>query len=125
MAMEGKDGVLSLSIAHGFPWSDIKEMSSKIIAVTDNDKPKAEKLARELGQEFFAMRAATQPPYVTLDAAMARVQLAQSAQAHGAGRRVGQCRRRGCLRFDLHPAASCSTGRSRTPPSPCSGIPAR
>jgi microcystin degradation protein MlrC len=74
MAMEGKDGVLSLSIAHGFPWSDIQEMSSKIIAITDNDKPKAEKIARELGQEFFAMRSVTQPPYVTLDTAMARVQ---------------------------------------------------
>ena len=72
-AMEGKDGVLSLSIAHGFPWSDIKEMGSKIIAITDGDRPKAEKLARELGREFFAMREATQPPYVTLDAAMARV----------------------------------------------------
>jgi microcystin degradation protein MlrC len=72
-SMEGKDGVLSLSIAHGFPWSDIKEMSSRIIAITDNDKPKAEKLAKELGLEFFAMREVTQPPYVTLDAAMARV----------------------------------------------------
>ena len=73
MAMEDKDGVLSLSIAHGFPWSDIEEMSSRIIAITDNDKAKAEKLAKELGLEFFAMRDKTQPPYVTLDAAMARV----------------------------------------------------
>jgi len=72
-SMEGKNGVLSLSIAHGFPWSDIREMGSKIIAITDGDRPKAEKLARELGKEFFAMREATQPPYVTLDAAMARV----------------------------------------------------
>src|SRR3954469_15207024 len=71
-SMEGKDGVLSLSIAHGFPWSDIREMSSRIIAVTDNDKAKAERIARELGREFFAMRSATQPPYVTLDTAMAR-----------------------------------------------------
>jgi microcystin degradation protein MlrC len=71
--MEGKDGVLSLSIAHGFPWSDIREMGSRIIAITDGDRPKAEKLARQLGQEFFAMRQATQPPYVTLEAAMARV----------------------------------------------------
>ncbi|MDP1965222.1 MAG: M81 family metallopeptidase [Reyranella sp.] len=74
LAMEGKDGVLSLSIAHGFPWSDIKEMSSRMIAVTDNDKPKAEKLARELGMEFWGMRDKTQPPYVTLDTAMARAQ---------------------------------------------------
>jgi len=73
MAMEGKDGVLSLSVAHGFPWSDIKEMSSRIIVVTDNDKAKAEKLAMQLGQEFFAMREATQPPYVTLDTAMSRI----------------------------------------------------
>ena len=73
MALEGKEGVLSLSVAHGFPWSDIKEMSSRIIAVTDGDKAKAEKIAKELGQEFFAMRQATQPPYVTLEAAMARV----------------------------------------------------
>jgi microcystin degradation protein MlrC len=72
-AMEGKDGVLSLSIGHGFPWADVKEMGTRLIAITDNDKAKAEKLARELGLEFFAMREQTQPPYVTLDAAMARV----------------------------------------------------
>lgn len=72
-SMEGKDGVLSLSIGHGFPWADVKEMGTRLIAITDNDRPKAEKLARELGMEFFAMRDATQPPYVTLEAAMARV----------------------------------------------------
>jgi microcystin degradation protein MlrC len=71
-AMEGKNGVLSMSVAHGFPWSDIREMSSKVIAITDNDKPKAEKLAKELALEFFELRHQTQPPYVSLDAAMAR-----------------------------------------------------
>src|SRR5262249_13746362 len=48
-------------------------MGSKIIAVTDGDRAKAERLARELGQEFFALREATQPAYVTLEAAMARL----------------------------------------------------
>jgi microcystin degradation protein MlrC len=71
-ALEGKDGVLSLSIGHGFPWADVKEMGTRLIAVTDNDRPKAERLARELGREFFALRSVTQPPYVTLEAAMAR-----------------------------------------------------
>ncbi|MFO1082073.1 MAG: M81 family metallopeptidase [Reyranellaceae bacterium] len=71
-SLEGKDGVLSLSIAHGFPWSDIAEMSSRIIAVTDGDRAKAERLAETLGREFFALREVTQPPYVSLDAAMAR-----------------------------------------------------
>jgi microcystin degradation protein MlrC len=72
-AMEGRNGVLSLSIAHGFPWSDVKEMGSKLIVITDGDKFKAERLARELGLEFFALRDKTQPPYVSLDTAMARV----------------------------------------------------
>jgi microcystin degradation protein MlrC len=72
-SLEGKDGVLSLSIGHGFPWADVKEMGTRLIAVTDNDRAKADRLARELGMEFFAMRSATQPPYVSLDAAMARV----------------------------------------------------
>jgi microcystin degradation protein MlrC len=48
-------------------------MGTRLIAVTDNDKAKADRLARALGMEFFAMRAATQPPYVSLEAAMARV----------------------------------------------------
>ena len=102
-AMEGKEGVLSLSIAHGFPWSDIKEMGSKLIAITDGDRPKAERLARELGKEFYAMRAATQPPYVTLDAAMARVSshnlpkpmvLADVSDNAGGGAATLICRRR-------------------------------
>lgn len=71
-AMEGKDGILSLSIGHGFPWGDVKEMGSRIVAITDGDKAKAERLAAELGREFFAMRDQTQPPYVSLDTAIAR-----------------------------------------------------
>lgn len=71
-ALEGRDGVLSVSVVHGFPWADVADMGSKILVVTDNDRPKAERLARELGREFFAMRHQTQPDYVTLDQAMAR-----------------------------------------------------
>ncbi|MCW5749185.1 MAG: M81 family metallopeptidase [Alphaproteobacteria bacterium] len=73
-ALQGKDGVLSVSVIHGFPWADVPDMGSKILVVTDNDKPKAERLARELGMEFFAMRQQTQPAYATLDQALARAQ---------------------------------------------------
>jgi microcystin degradation protein MlrC len=64
--------VLSVSVIHGFPWADVADMGSKILVVTDNDRPKAERLARELGMEFFAMRTDTQPAYATLDQALAR-----------------------------------------------------
>ncbi len=79
-ALEGHDGVLSVSIVHGFPWADVADMGSKIIVITDGDQDKADRLAAELGREFFTLRAQTQPPYITLDAAMDR------ALAH-AGRR--------------------------------------
>jgi microcystin degradation protein MlrC len=71
--LEGKDGVLSVSIVHGFPWADVADMGSKIIVITDNDRPKAERLARELGMTFFDLRKATQPAYASLDLALARI----------------------------------------------------
>jgi microcystin degradation protein MlrC len=70
--LEHKDGVLSVSIAHGFPWADVPDMGSKIIVVTDGNKAKAEQLATQLGMEFFRMRKETQPAYATLEEAMAR-----------------------------------------------------
>jgi microcystin degradation protein MlrC len=71
-ALEGKDGVLSVSVVHGFPWADVADMGSKIIVVADADKAKAEALAHELGLEFFRLRRETQPAYTKLEQAMAR-----------------------------------------------------
>ena len=71
-ALEGRDGVLSVSIVHGFPWADVADMGSKIVVVTDGDRAKAERLASELGREFFALRQTTQPPYTSVEQAMAR-----------------------------------------------------
>ncbi len=71
--LEGKDGILSVSIVHGFPWADVEDMGSKVVVVADGDKAKAERLAREIGMEFFKLRHETQPAYTSLDQAMARV----------------------------------------------------
>ena len=71
-SLEGKNGVLSVSIVHGFPWADVADMGSKIVVVADGDRAKAEHLAAELGREFFAMRRQTQPAYAGLEEAMAR-----------------------------------------------------
>ena len=79
-ALEGKDGVLSVSIVHGFPWADVADMGSKVIVVGDGDKAKAETLARALGLEFFRLRHATQPAYTTLEQAMARAQTHNQAK---------------------------------------------
>lgn len=64
-ALEGKNGVLSISIAHCFPYADVPEVGARILVVTDDKKEYGDKLARELGEEFFAMRGKTLPPYLT------------------------------------------------------------
>ena len=34
---EGRDGVLSLSLGHGFPWGDVADNGVKVLAVVDQD----------------------------------------------------------------------------------------
>lgn len=63
---EGSDpAILSISCIHGFMAADVEAMGTHILVVTDNDKPKAESLAKELGMEIFSHRGHTRPPYYT------------------------------------------------------------
>ncbi len=70
-AMEGKDGVLSVSIGHCFPYADVPELSGRILVVTDNDKATADRLACTIGEEFISMRGRTAPEYMEVDAGIA------------------------------------------------------
>ncbi len=58
-AIQGKDGILSISLIHGFMAADVPEMGTRVIVVTDDDKAKGDALARTLGMEIFAMRGKT------------------------------------------------------------------
>jgi microcystin degradation protein MlrC len=63
---EGSDpAILSISCIHGFMAADVEAMGTHILVVTDDDKPKAEALAEELGMEIFSHRGHTRPPYYT------------------------------------------------------------
>ena len=64
-ALEGKDGVLSVSIGHCFPYADVPELTGRILVVVDQDKAKADRLATEIGQEFISMRGRTAPEYMS------------------------------------------------------------
>ena len=114
-AMEGKDGVLSVSIGHCFPYADVPELSGRILVITDNDKAKADALATEIGQEFISMRGRTAPDYLSIDAGH-RCGAGVQCQPRGDGRSRRQCRRRrthattppSCARLierDVHDAA--------------------
>src|SRR3546814_6652843 len=50
-SFEGKDGILSVSLGHGFPWGDVPESGAKLWVVADRDIEKAHALAAQLGRE--------------------------------------------------------------------------
>src|SRR5580658_9570066 len=64
-AMEGHDGVLSVSIAHCFPYADVPELSGRVLVITDKDK--AGRVATAIGEEFVSMRGKTAPPAVPFE----------------------------------------------------------
>ena len=35
MALEGQDGILSISVSHGFPWGDVPDMGTKVLVYSD------------------------------------------------------------------------------------------
>lgn len=51
-----EEGVLSLSIQHGFPYADVEEMGTSIIVVTDNDPAKALATAKKLESYILERR---------------------------------------------------------------------
>ena len=69
-ALEGRDGVLSISLVHGFPWGDCPEMGTKVLVVTDNAKARGDALAKELGEAVIAMREKTLAKYLSADEAI-------------------------------------------------------
>ena len=78
-AREAEPGVLSLSLAHGFPWADVPSCGAQMLAITDDDPALAARLAQEFGRRFFAMRQALDLPSLSLDEALDKA-LASSAK---------------------------------------------
>ena len=68
VALEGRDGILSVSFGHGFPWADVADVGAKMLVIADGDLAKAEALARHLGQELWDMREQASARLVTIDA---------------------------------------------------------
>jgi microcystin degradation protein MlrC len=70
--LEGRDGVLSISVAHGFPYADVEDVGARILVISDGRKAEGDRLAEALGRELVAMRGLTAPPYLTPDEAISR-----------------------------------------------------
>ncbi len=72
-ALEGKDGILSVSLGHGFPWGDTPEVGVRVLVVADGDRARAEALAATLGREVWAMRETMSPPFLDIESAIDRI----------------------------------------------------
>jgi microcystin degradation protein MlrC len=70
MALEGKDGILSISVTHGFAWGDVPDMGSKVLVYSDGDAAKGRRLAQRLADELTGMRDALGVPYPDIDTAL-------------------------------------------------------
>jgi len=69
--LESESDILSISIAHGFPWGDVAEIGTKVLVITDGNPVRGETLARELGQELFTLRGKTFNLPMTLEQGVA------------------------------------------------------
>ena len=69
-AAEGRDGILSVSFAHGFPWQDVPETAARVLVVADGDAALAARTARAFGRRIWELRGETGQDTVTIDEAL-------------------------------------------------------
>lgn len=71
--LQNKDGVLSVSLIHGFQWADISDVGAGVLAVTLG-APDIGNDIEEIAQAFFANREETRSLRLTVDEAIDRVE---------------------------------------------------
>jgi len=72
-ALERQPGVLSVSLAHGFPWGDTPEVGTRALVVADGDAALARREAAALAERVWTLRDRIVPPFLSIDAALDRV----------------------------------------------------
>ena len=64
---ETQDEVLSVSLAHGFPWGDVPDASAKILVVTNNAVETGQKIASKLSETIWSLKDETHPTGLSID----------------------------------------------------------
>jgi microcystin degradation protein MlrC len=100
--LEGRDGVLSVSLGHGFTQGDVPEQGTRVLVVTDNAKRAATRWRASSARRSRAKRGTWYPPYLPT---MTRSRPpTPSRRAGGCRGPVRQCgRRRGLRQHQHHP----------------------
>lgn len=76
LTREGSDGILSLSIAHCFPWGDVERVGTRTLAITDGDADLAAREAERLGRKLFGLREDLRIRYPDIETALDRAEAA-------------------------------------------------
>ena len=69
-AVEAQPGVLSASIAHGFPWADVADVGTRVLVYANGDAQAAAQQAQRLARRMYAQRDALLPRYPDIAAAL-------------------------------------------------------
>lgn len=75
---ESKDGVLSLSLCHGFPWGDCERVGARMLAITDGDADRASEVAQEFGETLWSLREQIRADWPSIKQAFDRVEAANA-----------------------------------------------
>ncbi|SLN56142.1 hypothetical protein ROA7450_02903 [Roseovarius albus] len=78
-ATEQEPGILSVTLAHGFPWADVEDVGTRMLVIADGAPHLAQETSERLAQEFFALRHEVTGQFVSLDQAL------EEAMAHPYG----------------------------------------
>jgi len=71
-SMEGRDGVLSVSLGHGFPWGDAPDVATRVLVVTDGRPDKGREIALGLAHEVASLRGKLDAGFMGVDEAYDR-----------------------------------------------------
>ena len=68
---EKRPGILSVTLATGFPWADVPNMGASVIVVADGDRALAQQAADELGDWIWERRERWYTPPLTVEEGLA------------------------------------------------------
>jgi len=83
-AQEGQDGILSLSLSHGFPWGDFPRVGTRMLAIADGDAARAEGVARKFGEKLWALRGQLTVDWPSIEGALDRAEAVHKADPKAA-----------------------------------------
>ncbi len=73
----GRSGVLSTSVAEGFPYADVEEMGMAFLAVTDGDKALADEISLAMARQAWDLRTELEGDGVSIEDALKRAAVAE------------------------------------------------